>query len=357
MLHSIHRTLPRADVLLCDTGSTDGTWAAALSAAADDAERRHWLLPLATTPWVNFQVSRNACLQKARVYGNGIYRWLLLMDADQTLAWTPHREGDGVSHDVNYLTILPAAMQNTAPLLLSFDVAVPRCAYRLVTHEYLHCDGEIRRGYYHGFHLVHHADGSNRRTKFERDASLLLDWLIETPASHEDVARAYFYLAQSYEGLGNVSQARDAYETHLRYETFTNYRYMSRYRIAALSMRLNASAADVERLFLESLDEHDGIFRWEPYYYLAFMAEKRGQLHRCVMWTSAALGAPPVDYGRMPLFLEGNVYDSELEEQRAFCLLRLGRRDEARRIYERLLSGDRRLQPDQRARIQGNLRL
>jgi glycosyltransferase involved in cell wall biosynthesis len=328
---SVERALwyTRVAWLVCDTGSADGTLEI-VSGWANTRVVKH--------EWVHFEHNRNACLEEARrmELGPRVYYWLL--DADYALERAPPKLElfwGWPAYDANMVSIRAEPL-NALPLLLSHR-ALHACRYRLWTHELLECTDEpkgfVSWGYLEGAHVVDHRDGASRAGKFERDARLLERWL-ELHISDDDdhlVARALFYLAQSYEGTANgTERALVTYERHLAVERAHNYRYMARFRLALL--RENATA-----LLECATREPDGLFRWEPWYYLARQARLAANYGECLMYTSAALGAPPVRMERNPLFLQGAIYEWALREERAYCFHHAGYAREARREYERIL--------------------
>ena len=125
----------------------------------------------------------------------------------------------------------------------------------------------------------------------------------------------------------------------------TNYRFYSRYRIGLCTLRsflqnTNETLAlpHVESLFMSAaVGEWDGYFRKEPYYHLARFCRTRQDFRRCVAYATAGHYAPPVDYARVPLFLETAIYSWGIEEELAYCLLQVGRNDTARFHYRRLI--------------------
>lgn len=324
---SVERALwyTRVAWLVCDTGSADGT----LEIVSGWANAR-----VVKHEWVHFEHNRNACLEEARrmELGPRVYYWLL--DADHALE-TSSLGSLRPAYDANMVSIRAEPL-NALPLLLSHR-ALHACRYRLWTHEVLECEndahGIILWGYLEGAHVVDHRDGASRAGKFERDARLLERWLERHISDDDDhlVARALFYLAQSYEGTPNgTERALITYERHLTVERAHNYRYMARFRLALL--RENAT-----QLLECATQEPEGLYRWEPWYYLARQARLQGRHGECVMYTSAALGAPPVRMERNPLFLQGAIYEWALREERAYCLHHAGYAREARREYERIL--------------------
>ncbi len=307
-------------VIVCDTGSTDDTIA--------------WLETMprviifqSQMGWKNFADNRNECLQFLSSLAFDHDDYVLLMDADHEMV--VNGKSYPIVYDVNTIqiqSIRPERPRNAGSLLIRANV-LTRCVYRLPTHEYLDCTGpNTTFGRYDYISLLHHHDGNTSSIKFERDREILEDWLHNSSNPHQ--ARALFYLAETYVALGLVDKAMETYRNHIAIETLTNYVFQSKYSYAKLSLSGDA--------FLDAIDAHDGNTRWEPLYYLARLARAAGQFNRCIMYTSAALSAPRIDYARKPLFIEPAIYDWALEEERAFCLYRAGKTSESKELYHEL---------------------
>jgi tetratricopeptide (TPR) repeat protein len=201
----------------------------------------------------------------------------------------------------------------------------------------LECPRTLATGFYDGFQLVHYRDGSSYSEKHTRDVKILNEWVrrIGDPVL---LPRALFHLAQAYHALKLNDEALETYRKHLEVETFTNYRFQSRYHIALILLSINTHYDDVRRAFLESIfEEQDGILRWEPYYHLARLARQTGRVNECLFYSNAALKAPPLDHSRMPLFIDAAVFHWKLELERAHCMLQYGFKKEAKELYVQIV--------------------
>lgn len=310
---------------VCDTGSTDGT----MRLAADR--------PATVFQYIgefhDFETSRNQCMDAARTQVPESVEWILLPDADFALVGkSAFVKPD---YDINIVRIEPAngggGVQNALPLLVRKSTFFNHCRYRLWTHEILDCcpgtpEGGATTGYYNSpaFYFVDHSDGSNRPSKVARDIRLLEEWLRrynETrsqPDWRADLwARALYYLARAHEDAGHYVEARTLYQQHDGVQPWTNYRFYGRYRVALMELdryrKRNQTQGwgSVEEYFVRAIGAPfgDGTFRREPFYYLTWLHCELHHWVLCRTWAQSALGTPPIDYSRMPLFLEPALYD------------------------------------------------
>ena len=183
--------------VICDTGSVDGTPALVERLLGDLPGQLHH------HPWVDFGHNRSLLMEAAA----GAADWLLLVDADMTLAVTA--------------PVGPLDPSVDAWLLRhhgDLDYAVPRLVrgdrswtFRGATHEHLAADGPIVQRELTGVVVHHHADGGSRSDKFERDFALLERAVADDPGD----ARSWFYLAQTRRDLGQREAAVRAYRQRI----------------------------------------------------------------------------------------------------------------------------------------------
>lgn len=333
-------------LFLCDTGSNDTT-----ISIAERVWKRNYKVH--RTSFVNFEVTRNECNMYARLYIQKLRSLGVQLDfvmlADADYVFSPRQGGENAfpSYDVNTIQIY-GQPHNALHMLIKYETFT-KCKYRLWTHEFLDCGTAATMGYYNGFHFVDHADGASRKEKLTRDISLLKEWLEKVNAT-DLRPRALYYLARAQEDHGDWQDALQTYALHNQEQNFTNYLFYSKYRIALISMQqvfakqnsttlLDIASADalVESLFLHAFNEHDAYFRAEPLYWLARYFRERGMLNKCILYATAALNLPAIDFSRMPLFLEMYVYDWAVEEELAFCLQLKGRAEESKQHYTTIL--------------------
>lgn len=178
---------------IIDTGSTDETMHVIQRELGD--------LPgqLIQRPWVNFGHNRTELLQHA----NGMADYLLLLDADMELviddAFHKNLTDDGFL--LRYLGRL-----DYAQLLMVRDGL--DWHYVGATHEYITTDQQHTKRELPTLKIRHHADGSSRAIKFDRDIELLTAELQQ----HPNDARTTFYLAQSLRDAGSTEESLGLYQ-------------------------------------------------------------------------------------------------------------------------------------------------
>lgn len=184
---------------ICDTGSTDSTPETVRltlrSAGLPGRLYRH--------KWRDFGHNRNLAQQRAR----GTARWILRADADWTFETAPGfrqwlAEDPDPGADAWMVEVEDAGVSYWLPLLVRGD---QDWHWTGATHEYLDTSGRVTR-HVTGLRAVHHADGSSRAVKFERDLELL------APAVERGDARATYYTAETLRCLGRNDEAAELYE-------------------------------------------------------------------------------------------------------------------------------------------------
>lgn len=309
-------------LFVCDTGSTDAIKDVVGALWKKDAWRFQFI-----GHFHNFETSRNLCMDAARSWIPKEVEWLLLPDADFTLARQP-----GLSlvmpseFDLNIMQI--QSPHNALPLLVRANTFFSACRYRLWTHEVLDCCNDATTtGYFSPLYWVDHSDGASRPGKLVRDINLLEEWLYHynktlgpTEQRRPDLyARALYYLARAHEDAGHPEQALQIYRQHQLNQPWTNYQFQGAYRTALIKLALFRATGggggdwrSVESAFLDAYGGPDGYFRREVLYYLMWMCQELHQWNRCILYAAAGLAVPPVDHSRMPLFLEPEKYDTDL---------------------------------------------
>lgn len=283
--------------VICDTGSCDGTqdYIQAFFAKRDLPGELH------SAPFINFEQARNEALDRA--YDSTLaYDYLLLSDADMEL----------VVEDPDFRSGLEAPayqlLQRMAGGLAYWNTRLARrdagVRYRGVTHEYLDVPGETLR--LSGVWYKDHASGANRSEKFERDARLLAEALVQDP----DNARYWFYLAQSYRDAGRTQDAAEAYAKRAGMGGWDEEAWNARLQ-EARCLRSLGDESGFLRAALAAFNQRPQ--RAEPLYDLACHYRERGMNDTSALFAEAGLVLPRPEQDI--LFLEEQVYSFGLREE------------------------------------------
>ncbi len=257
--------------------------------------------------------ARNLCKRAAVEYAaKHNVDWAVLAEPHYTVELREHNLQTDALYDVNTIQVHHSGGYLEAlPLLIRTSALRDHCRYRLWAHEFLDCseddDATLLQGHYSGIYMKATPSGVST---IQLDITVLEQWMDKAKKEKDLLGRALYYLARDYEENGQYERAMDTYSCHNREQTFTNYQFYARYRVGMVHLRRNDSMAAVEHAMLDAqAGTPDGYFRREPLYQLALAYRSHGEWARCLLYATAALGAPPVDYARMPIFLEPALYE------------------------------------------------
>lgn len=315
--------------LIVDTGSSDST----MEIVARSLEG----LPgrLVQRPWVNFGHNRTELLGLA----SGIADYLLLLDADMELvvdeAFDKNLTGDG--YLLRYLGGL-----DYAQLLLVRDSLGWR--YVGATHEYITTDRRYSVTELPTLTIRHHADGSNRANKFQRDIEMLSAELEQNPND----ARTTFYLAQSLRDAGELEAALELYQQRAGMGGWGEEAWCAAYEAGKLLVRARRIDEAI-RAFLAACEMRPQ--RAEPLYWLARLHRRTGRNHLAKLFARA--GAE-LGYPADQLFIEREVYEFSIRDELSLASYYTGDFLQSERICEELLT-DGTCPPQERQRVRQNL--
>lgn len=163
---------------------------------------------------------------------------LLLLDADMRLVassdawWTSH------TRDIGLMQVRePDGTTYWTPRLRRVGCGL---WYTGVTHEVLAMPSD-RTTKIPGAEIDHLANGANRADKYERDVRLLEAAVKENPND----ARSWFYLGQSYTGLGDWGRAKKCYDVRILLRGWDEEVWFSRLQSARCARRLHTISVAV----------------------------------------------------------------------------------------------------------------
>ncbi len=184
--------------VIVDTGSSDGTQEVIKKFLAGIPGELH------ERPWVNFAHNRNEALSFAKNKGD----YLLLMDADQILQYSPNFSWPKLDKDFYFFTIRQLGAIDFKGIAL-IDTRLP-WKWEGVMHELLSCAEAKTNAVLENVINVCNAVQGARATDpshFLKDAAILEAALKEDPSN----SRHVFYLAQSYLNAGKYDLALQNY--------------------------------------------------------------------------------------------------------------------------------------------------
>jgi glycosyltransferase involved in cell wall biosynthesis len=205
---------------IVDTGSSDDTVALARELFSGVPGE------VVEDEWRGFGPSRNVALAAARPHTE----WLLFMDADETFHGTVERATPSDYQSVE-VEIEFGELRFMLPRMVRSE---DEWEWRGRTHEYLALKGREAKAFESkSFYIKHHGDGGSKGDKYERDVKLLQADLREFP----DDARTVFYLARTYEDLGEYSRAATWYDKRTRLGGWEEELWYAKWRLGSCLLR------------------------------------------------------------------------------------------------------------------------
>ena len=310
---------------IVDTGSTDGT--------VDLAGEVFRGIPgqVIRDEWRGYGPSRNVALDAARPHTD----WILTLDADETVDGEIERdvppECDAVEAECRFD---PLRYWITRMVRADADW---RWFGR--AHEFLaRVDQEsvpFRTG---RFVVDHHADGGNRATKLERELALLRADHLDDPADQ----RTLFYLARTYEDMGEAARATTWYRRRAEAGGWEEETWYATWR---LGLCLLAAGR---------VDEGCGVLwtswgrrRWraEPLWTLAQHYRSTGQWQLCAevcrlarQHCDVGMDHPVTECRGDRLFVHVDVYRWRMAYEESICSYYVGAHERGLEITDALLS-------------------
>lgn len=272
-------------VYVMDTGSSDGTQALAV----EEAARCRLPCVLEQEPFVDFGTSLNRCLEGAERYGD----WVLRLAGDETLHGGDDLRSMLSALDKNVATVtVPLRIANMAFRTARITRSTWRPRYVGRIHEYLQTPaGSVSVDYdgasiYHDLTTRDHGVASQR---FQRD----LAWLLEDVQREPQEPRWVYFLAQTYETLGDTASALGWYRARGQMDGWHEEKYEAIYRVGLLTDD-DGEREQAWRRCME-LAPH----RAEPLYQWALLCERQGRLEeaRAAASMAASKSHPEKDRG------------------------------------------------------------
>lgn len=328
-------------VCIIDTGSTDDSIALASQWLSDNN------MPgvVLSKPWVDFATNRNQAIESAIKLCDADY--MLFLDCDEILLC--HKQEPLTLTDEAYAVPIRCGEAHYKRVALLSSKSSLR--YQGVLHETLNVSPTTLKTL-SNYLIVATADGARAKDplKYQKDAQLLKRALLKQPKN----LRYHFYLAQSYQCAGLLSEALTAYKARINLDDgrFPEELFIAKLRVANLKKELKFSTEEVTAAYMNAFTERPT--RAEPLYYLSELWRKNKQYPLAYVFASAAKDIPyPTND---VLFIEKEVYDYKALDEYAVSAYWAGLPAVSLEASQKLL--DSGLLPIQEhARVKENIRL
>lgn len=331
--------------VIVDTGSTDGT----PELIRQLAEELGLAGEIHFRDWVNYGHNRQQALELAVAAGRG--DWLLIIDADEELAWRnpdwfrPLQPGTTYQLEKHHDN-LRYALNN---LIWIKDA---RWSWHGVVHEYLTVDRQHSSARLQDAWIIYHSGegvrsrGISQAEKFLRDAALLEAELQRCP----DDPRSLFYLGQSFRDAGQPQRAYDSYARRVSVGGWIEETYVAQCEKARLAIQLGHNHPAIVTEHLEAFSLRPS--RAEALWQLAAYCRERERYAEGYLFAKVGKEIPMT---ADVLFVRRDVYEWRLLDEFSICSYWIGEYQTSADACVRILA-DGFYEPSQQSRVQGNLR-
>jgi len=308
--------------VIVDTGSTDGTQDIIRSYLCDKPGQ------LYERPWVNFEHNRNEAL----VLAQGKADYILFIDADEQLRFLAPFNKQALVQDCYLCRVQEPRTCYKRALLIKDSIS---WRWEGILHETIVGpeSGYTEDTLSEVVNVSLTVDGARSQDpdKYKKDAEILK----KAFADHPTEVRYLFYLGQSYLNMIDYPQALKAFEQCLSLlDPCCEMGWYSAYIVARLHEILENGA-------VSPLDEYCKVFqirplRVEPLFYVSRYALSRHNpmVGYTLMPIALSLPFPQEDH----IHIEHWLYDYGLLLMYADCSDAMGKQQQARALYEKLLT-------------------
>ena len=277
---------------ICDTGSTDNT----IEVIKEYFDNHNIKGKIIEKPFVNFGVNRTYALQQAKHMAD----YLLFLDADMILVTKPDFDKNKLTYDVYTVSQGSKDFEYYNTRLVSTKLDV-KCIGS--THEYYDIPSPNTKSQLNSLFIADIGDGGCKQDKFIRDIKLLENDIKDNPNN----PRSYFYLANSYQTIGEHQKAIDTYKKHITIQTWDEEIFYSYYKMGISYKELN-DVSNMVSCWLEAYNVKPS--RIETIYELIKYYRINSKHHLCSLFYDKVKNTPYPDNDK--LFIHKNVYDYDL---------------------------------------------
>lgn len=284
--------------VIFDTGSTDAT----PTLIADFFDGRGIPGEIHRGTFVNFEQARNTALAHARA---SAFPWdyLLLTDADMEFVADDKAFRETLSEPTYNVRQLGGTLAYYNCRLVS---RAWKGVYHGVTHEYFDAPP---RGNLETVWFKDHQDGANRKEKYTRDITLLLNALKTDPNN----GRYLFYLAQSYSDCGKHKGAITSYRKRIKLGGWDEEIYISHIKLAQ-NLKADGDEDGFIRTLLDAYNYRPT--RAEAPWELAHYYRMKGMNDASLLFSEPFLAMP---YPTDTLFVNRHMHTVGIREEFSIC--------------------------------------
>jgi tetratricopeptide (TPR) repeat protein len=288
--------------VIVDTGSTDNTKQVSL----DWLKSNNCVFSIHDVPFKDFGTTRTKTLLSGQqfVKNNSLdsaNSYLLLLDADMILINKDFKSED-LKCDVIRLIQYDSVLSYKNVRLVRSNL---KLQYIGRTHEYVDISGNHTSCDYYNLCIRDVGDGGCKSDKFQRDLKLLKEDLIENPAN----GRSLYYLASTYESLGENKKSIQKYSQRIYAGGWDEEVWMAQYRRGIVYLN-NKDISLAENDFIKCWTSRP--WRSEPLFRLAQLYLDTNRQKQACAIAKAALNIkyPTSD----SLFIESKCYYDEFHK-------------------------------------------
>jgi glycosyltransferase involved in cell wall biosynthesis len=295
-------------IVLSDTGSTDNT----IELAQNFLRNNNIPGKVYQDVWENFGVNRTKSVLNGQAWleENKINKehkennYFITIDCDMCLTIEN-------GFDKNKLVEKDAwLMRQINQVITYYNVRLFRASlpYKSisVTHEYWGCDGPVTQDKLETLCIQDIGDGGSKSDKYTRDIKLLTKGIEDEPNN----VRYYFYLAQSYNDIGDYENSIRLYKKRISMGGWTEEHFIAYLRLGEMMMKLNREAEGI----CEWIKGYEAVpQRSESLYRIINHYRNRGKNSSAYLFIKEAMS---IDFPKdMLLFIEHGIYNWKIVEE------------------------------------------
>ena len=316
-------------VVVCDTGSTDGT-----PAIVKKYLKKHKLKgEVHSRPWVDFSHNRN----EAFSYAEGKADYFMTLDADEVVAPLINGAPDLEKRVVG----LPDVDSDRVEVITHYgEVTYSRgflfkqgreFKWRWPVHEVCTSIKQQSVATLADICVYPTREGARAtdRQRFLRDAYTLEEWLLDKPTD----SRAWFYLAQSYTDGGQPQKALEPLRKCLEYTKWEEERFIATLRMAQYRQATGEPFESVVGQYLKAYNLRPT--RIEPLFDLMIQYMGKKMYNAAILVGEAAIKIPYPSSDI--LFIIKNLYSWKVADELSVCYHSVGRYKESYKLAKTLL--------------------